>query len=74
MKYLPIPHRNLHVLRICASLCIVIPSIGVANDAHKRVVAKYASDATIGGFGAIAHNDLARVLAESDANAAAVVE
>ncbi len=46
----------------------------MANDAHERVIAKYTSEAAIGRFSAIAHNDLPGVLAESDANAAAVVK
>ena len=74
MKCLPIPHRNLHVLRVCARLGIAIPRICMANDAHERVIAKYTSEAAIGRFSAIAHNDLPGVLAESDANAAAVVK
>src|SRR5699024_3075309 len=70
----PSHHRQLQPLLLRAGNGILVPRIGMPHHAGAGVVPEHARDALVGGFGAVADDDQAGVLAVAHADAAAVVE
>ena len=67
-------HGQLNALFVCAINRLVVPRVGVSEDAHHGVVRQDPSKPSISGFRAVGHNYLASMLAEADAHAATMVE